>query len=519
MQMQEKKYRTVREFVVFKGFKQLFGENLSWLFYTSIIVFVCIAGLQITRSYMFYLDTVEHIHAAWLVSEGKIPFVDFFEHHNPLLWYVLAPLTKLFERNVVIIPIVRTIAVLGYFACIWMVYQISHRIYGKKAAQYSALILFCVYGIWRDIANMRPDIFMYLCFLSGLYWFLKYMSDKKLRQLIVSFLCISISFLFLQKAVILGAGFAIAICYFLYKKQISWRDLFLAACCASVPLMLFFGYLWYTQSLGAWFYYNVIFNMNLQQYYGDYNNGGVAHLRWLVVITLLIIARYYHFSKENLPILLCMVTSVLSFSSFSPHPQYFQGYFFLCAILLAPVICQVRYTGMIHGLLIACLVYSFYILIPRGYPVEKYAKSYETAAYVIDNTKPQDIVFDLGSQICNLYNPDAGYYWFGFFNVAIIDTIYNPNKYLDVDQLIKQIKPKFICVSDGIAEFTNDRVAAYHYMWFYQKAHRLLIKAGKYRDLLPKLPNWENDFWKVDQEWIKQNYVKNNRLSVYERID
>ena len=110
-------------------------------------------------------------------------------------------------------------------------------------------------------------------------------------------------------------------------------------------------------------------------------------------------------------------------------------------------------------------------------------------------------------------------YWFGFFNVAIIDTIYNPNKYLDVDRLIKQVKPKFICVSDDIAEFTNDRVATYHYMWFNQKAHRLLTKARKYRDLLSKLPNLENDFWKVDQEWIKQNYVKNTKFKIYERID
>lgn len=500
-------------------FTNLYDKSFNRLFYACVAVFVCIAGLQITRSCAFYFDTVEHIHAAWLVSEGKIPFVDFFEHHNPLLWYVLAPLTKLFERNVVIIPIVRTIAVLSYFACIWMVYQISRRIYGKKAAQYSVLLLFCVYGIWRDIANMRPDIFMYLFFLSGLYWFLKYMSDKKLRQLIVSYLCISISFLFLQKAVILGVGFAVATCYFLYKKQISWRDFVLAACCACVPLVCFFGYLWYTQSLGAWFYYNVIFNINLQEYYGDYNNGGVAHLRWLVVVTLLIIVRYYRFSKENLPILLCMITSVLSFSSFSPHPQYFQGYFFLCAILLAPVICQVRCISIIHGLLIVWLVYSFCVLIPGQRQTDKYNESYKTAAYIIDNATPQDIVFDLGSQACNLYNPDGGYYWFGFFNVAIIDTIYNPNKYLDVDRLIKQVKPKFICVSDDIAEFTNDRVAIYHYMWFNQKAHRLLTKARKYRDLLSKLPNLENDFWKVDQEWIKQNYVKNTKFKIYERID
>lgn len=500
-------------------FTNLYDKKLNWLFYICIAVFACIAGLQIVHSCAFYLDTVEHIHASWLVSEGKIPFVDFFEHHNPLLWYVLAPLTKLFERNIVIIPVVRTIAVLGYFSCIWMVYQISRQIYGKKAAQYSVLLLFCMFGIWRDIANIRPDIFMYLFFLLSLYWFLKYISDKKLWQLIVSYLCMSISFLFLQKAVILGVGFAIATCYFLYKRQIRSRDFVLAVCCASVPLVAFLGYLWYSHSFGAWFYYNVVFNMNLQEYYEDYNNGGVTHLRWLVVITLLIVARYYRFSKESLPILLCLITTALSFASFSPHPQYFQGYFFLCAILLAPVVYRVQYAGVIHGLLIVWLVYSFYTLIPQERQIEKYDKSYETAAYIIDNTTPQDIVFDLGSQVCNLYNPDAGYYWFGFFNVVIIDTIYNPEKYLDINDLIKKTRPKFICVHDGWTEFTNDRVMLFHTRWFSQRMNKILVKAGKHKDLLKNMFYMDDDFWKIDQEWIKQNYIKNETMNVYERID
>ena len=31
-------------------------------------------------------DNVEHIHATWLVAQGKIPYKDFFQHHNPLMF-------------------------------------------------------------------------------------------------------------------------------------------------------------------------------------------------------------------------------------------------------------------------------------------------------------------------------------------------------------------------------------------------------------------------------------------------
>jgi hypothetical protein len=35
-------------------------------------------------------DESEHAHVAWLISRGKRPIDDFFQHHTPLLWYLLA---------------------------------------------------------------------------------------------------------------------------------------------------------------------------------------------------------------------------------------------------------------------------------------------------------------------------------------------------------------------------------------------------------------------------------------------
>ena len=39
-----------------------------------------------------YPDEVEHLHVAWLVGKlGLVPLRDFFQHHTPLLWELLAP--------------------------------------------------------------------------------------------------------------------------------------------------------------------------------------------------------------------------------------------------------------------------------------------------------------------------------------------------------------------------------------------------------------------------------------------
>ncbi|MCC6537146.1 MAG: glycosyltransferase family 39 protein, partial [Bryobacterales bacterium] len=36
------------------------------------------------------LDEFEHLHSAWLVSQGQTPYVDFFQHHTPLFYYLAA---------------------------------------------------------------------------------------------------------------------------------------------------------------------------------------------------------------------------------------------------------------------------------------------------------------------------------------------------------------------------------------------------------------------------------------------
>ena len=40
-------------------------------------------------------DNVEHLHSSWLIWQGYQPYKDFFQHHNPLLWYLSAPFVAL----------------------------------------------------------------------------------------------------------------------------------------------------------------------------------------------------------------------------------------------------------------------------------------------------------------------------------------------------------------------------------------------------------------------------------------
>jgi len=39
-------------------------------------------------------DEFEHLHAAWCVAHDQVPYRDFFEHHGPLTYYLLAPVVR-----------------------------------------------------------------------------------------------------------------------------------------------------------------------------------------------------------------------------------------------------------------------------------------------------------------------------------------------------------------------------------------------------------------------------------------
>jgi hypothetical protein len=52
--------------------------------------------LYLLRLRYFDKDELEHLHAAWCVSKGLLPYRDFFEHHTPWLHFFLAQFFRFF---------------------------------------------------------------------------------------------------------------------------------------------------------------------------------------------------------------------------------------------------------------------------------------------------------------------------------------------------------------------------------------------------------------------------------------
>ena len=169
-------------------------------------------------------DNIEHIHSSFLVSQGLVPYRDFFQHHNPLLWYIFAPLVGFFAYNATIAEVVCVISFLFFLKSLVYVYKInteflSNRFWGAVAGAIIATPLYKLYAV-----DFRPDNYMVFCLFGGIYYYFLYLKDKKQSNLSWSFVWFFISFLFAQKALFPLVVIACHILYSWVRNDISTKD-------------------------------------------------------------------------------------------------------------------------------------------------------------------------------------------------------------------------------------------------------------------------------------------------------
>jgi len=214
-------------------------------------------------------DNVEHLHTSWMIWMGNFPYRDFFQHHNPLTWYLSAPLVAYLIDNSNIFAIFNVISMLGLYAIayyhskIFLLYDNN-----KTSALFLAAIIVSAYSLlWST--DYRPDTFMFIFFYMGLFYLLLYMKETKCRALIISFLSFFISFMFTQKVVmhvVIPGG---AIIYWLCRGKIKIMDLVKASIIPLVLLACFIAYLYYNDALTVYWLSNFEFNTHIPEVFEE----------------------------------------------------------------------------------------------------------------------------------------------------------------------------------------------------------------------------------------------------------
>jgi 4-amino-4-deoxy-L-arabinose transferase-like glycosyltransferase len=146
-------------------------------FYALVALFI--AGVQLARiDHLLHrwwcADELEHLHAAWCITQGQVPYRDFFEHHTPALYYLLAPPLALFHpeqsaaRALAAIVAARFVMWLLCGLLLFLIYRLARQTHSRLAGAVAPLFALSSMMFLDRTLEIRPDLISVPAMLAAL---------------------------------------------------------------------------------------------------------------------------------------------------------------------------------------------------------------------------------------------------------------------------------------------------------------------------------------------------------------
>lgn len=163
-------------------------------------------------------DELEHAHAAWSLSRGLIPYRDFFEHHTPGYYYLLAPFFSLrwfavdqsFAGAMRFLSFARGLSLLLTGLSAGLVFLAGRIGGGRRGGLIAALFFVGQPVLIQKTFEIRPDVPAVVLFVAGLWLLLRALSDDDVRPRFLTFfgggLCLGAAVMCTQKMLFVMPG-------------------------------------------------------------------------------------------------------------------------------------------------------------------------------------------------------------------------------------------------------------------------------------------------------------------------
>lgn len=208
----------------------------TWVMLTAAACLLALAfhyRLQQLPQRSFDPDEFQHLHMAWCMAQGQVPYRDFFEHHTPLLHYLLAPWMRWFQPEtsadaaVAMVLAVRW-AMLGFTvvilaATVW----IGALWRDLRTGLAAAVILACTPMFVEKSLEIRPDLPSTALWLTALGLILTALRRPRPGPwFLAGGLAYGLALMCTQKLLLAGPGLAVALLWFLAdpRQPGRWRQ-------------------------------------------------------------------------------------------------------------------------------------------------------------------------------------------------------------------------------------------------------------------------------------------------------
>ena len=186
-------------------------------------------------------DESQHLHVAWLIGQGRVPYADFWEHHMPLLPLALAPVTRWFADQPDIFFVARTIMAVTAAATLYVVYVLGGRV-GPGVGIAAVALLAVQVRFLQHVIQVRPDAPALLTWLLTVLMLVRWREADRERWLWIAGLALGVTATFTPKAAFLGLG-VVAVILVSPSPARTVRRLACVAVGCAVPLAVFIAWL------------------------------------------------------------------------------------------------------------------------------------------------------------------------------------------------------------------------------------------------------------------------------------
>lgn len=382
---------------------------------------------------------------SWLVSEGYVPYRDFFEHHHPLLWYIVAPFMIILPHKLTIAYYFsRIFSLTVSLITLYVIAKIIKRfLSGIANIPYFFILLFMFFPTYAAISTLKPDIFTRLFYFAGLYLFFCYAQTRRTKDLVWSGLAFTVSFLFLQNIIFSILPLFIPILYLWEKEPRTIKDIGIASI-APLTIMSVLALLMHTNDmLTQYFQLNWILNANLFDtlHYVDKS----LFWYWIPVMLIGLAAWIYQIKKGSAnfyinTIGILFIGEMYQHMYFKAvHNHYFVLMFIFISLLVMPVVANLKSKIAKFTTYISVII-VFVINICVLHIKDTRILQMNQAVQLDEN----DQLLNINFRYFSIYSPKISYYVM-FHAMTLIDNeLFNRYPDYDVNKFITKHKIKYI---------------------------------------------------------------------------
>ena len=403
----------------------------------------------------FDIDEMEALNTSWKIFKGEKLYVDIIQNHNPLLYYLIVPIFKIFGPTGMAFRFIRFLMYLFFLLTTWSTYYLCKILTNKTTALISVIAvwsipIFCIHGI-----EIRPDIPQISFSIIAVTLFFSYLKTKNDLHVFLSALSLGISFLFLQKAIFLIVLFSLLAMYHTIIGNINLIIFFICILIFLTPETL---YVFYHFIQGTFSYYLMSNYFNLAYNHNKIfiNNILIDTIDYIYKSNPFIWLFYSlgflsSFNKKNLS-QICFLSLGLILSLLI-YPVQYRWYLIPALPFVAIVssqflymILKIDYKTLIIILLImllptmTCFITRRMIISPNSVQINK-------IEYIKSITQKDDHILDsqLTYDSFNIFWKPIHHYWFDTNTFLGLEEIITGKKpHFEAIEQIKKYKPKIM---------------------------------------------------------------------------